>query len=110
MIKLINNFHELKIRFIYIIISFLFTFLISWIYRDQLLYLLIKPLYNFFKNQILIELKLFILTYITEIVLIYCKISFICSIQLIIPFIILQLILFIILKLKIIHWEYKLIH
>jgi sec-independent protein translocase protein TatC len=84
---------ELKIRLIYSFIMLLITVIVCYIYKEPIIYLLIKPLIN--TSQLDIK-QYFIFTNLIEIFIMYLKITFIISLYLIIPFILYQIWLFLI--------------
>lgn len=79
-----NYFFELRNRLIYIFLTVLFLTLLSFNYKEALLFFLVKP--SLFVYQT--NLPYFIYTNLTEIFLTYIKLSIIISIYIAIPFII----------------------
>ena len=68
---------EVKLRMLYLVFSFLITFLICYYYSFEILYLFVKPLLNYNKN--------FIFTDLTEAFYTTIKLNFIISILTLIP-------------------------
>ena len=95
MFSYFNNIHnylyffsEIKYRIFYIIISLLITFIVSYLYKEQLIYLLTHYLlYNMASHR-------FIFTKLTQILLTYIKFSIILSFFINVPFILLHALYF----------------
>lgn len=74
-------FKEIQIRFKYIILSLIFTTIISYFFKEQLIFFFTKHLlYNMLSHR-------FIFTELTKILLTYLKIVLVFSIFINIPFI-----------------------
>ena len=77
--KKLNNFpfliyiKEIKIRFFYIFISFIFTFICSYYYSKEYIYILVKPLLNKDLH------KIFICTDLIDLFLIHLKVCLFIS-------------------------------
>ena len=81
-------FFEIKLRVFYICISSFFTFIMCYLYKDQITYVLTNYLlYNMSSHR-------FIFTNLTQILITYLKISFLLSILINIPFILLHILYF----------------
>lgn len=78
---------ELKFRLLYILISILCCLFILFIYKEQLLYFIIKPSLIFLNPY-------FIYTQLSEVFWVFYKIIFFCSIISILPYLFIQIILF----------------
>lgn len=82
--KFINHFYVLSIRLIYVLIAIIFTFISTYYYSDALIYIFIKPfLIQMYAHR-------FIFTSLLEIFLTYLKFSFLISIVLSFPVLIIQ--------------------
>jgi len=86
-----NYFIEVKNRLIYILITFLIIALISFFYKESLLYFIVKSSVFKINN----ELPFFIYTNLTEVFITYIKLSVLTGIYLTVPFFIVQVWLFI---------------
>lgn len=69
----LNNFYELKLRFYYIVITAVITFLTCYFFCDNILYILTNSIFKYMKSQ------RFIYTNLIEIFYINVKISFIIT-------------------------------
>ena len=78
---------EIKIRLFYIFTMLVCTFITCYIFKEPIIYILIKPLLT-------ISTQYFIFTNLIEIFIMYLKILLIISLYLIIPFILYQIWLF----------------
>jgi sec-independent protein translocase protein TatC len=76
-----DHFDELKCRLSYILLSFLFTFLVCYIYSTELFYILTLPL---IKTQYMDN---FIYTNLVEIIYLYIKLALCSSVYLTLPLI-----------------------
>lgn len=86
-----NYFFEIKNRLIYILLTFLIIAFISFLYKESLLYFIVKSSIFKVKN----ELPFFIYTNLTEVFITYIKLSLLTGLYLTIPFLILQVWFFI---------------
>lgn len=82
-------FLEFKLRSLYILLNYLIVFYICYIYKQQLLYCLIKP-------SFILLIPSFIFTNLHEIFLVYYKLSLYISIIWLIPIILIHIFLFIV--------------
>lgn len=80
-------FNELKYRIFYCLLFFLCNFLILLLFSKEVLFLLVKPLLLINGND---NFTYFIFTNMTDIFFLYIQISFVISLFLSIPFILLQ--------------------
>lgn len=83
---------EIKFRVIYIIFSFISTFISAYIYSEQILKILATPLFYTYEIK---DLS-FIYTHLTEAFLSYLKISFFASLLFTFPIILIQIWMFLI--------------
>jgi len=84
---------ELKLRFIYIVISFIFNCFLFFNFSQELLFILIKPLLLINNNN---NFNYFIFTHMSDVLLVYIKIAVFFAIFCIIPVIFLQCLFFLI--------------
>ena len=96
-------FFEFKNRLIYIFTTWLFFFLICLFYKESLLYFLVKI--SLFQNSS--NYTYFIYTHLTEVFIAYIKISFIISLYLTFPIVVIHIFNFI--RPGLYHFEYKLL-
>ena len=61
MLSIVNHWYELKLRFLYLIFSFILTFVVSYFYSDILMYFYVLPFISKF------EQKRFIYTNLSEV-------------------------------------------
>ena len=80
---------EIKVRLFYILTMLVCTFITCYIFKEPIIYILIKPLLT-------ISTQYFIFTNLIEIFIMYLKILLIISLYLIIPFILYQIWLFLV--------------
>lgn len=90
---LIEHFNEIKLRILFIFICFLTSFVTSYLYSEELFYILSKPLIDAYSNKSpnLDDTNVrFIFTDISEAFLTYIRISIISSLILTAPYIVYQ--------------------
>ena len=89
----VDYFKELKLRFIYILISFIFNCFLFFNFSQELLFILIKPLLAINSDK---TFNYFIFTHMSDVLLVYIKIAFFFAIFCMIPVIFLQCLFFLI--------------
>ena len=83
--KILQYLYELKLSLLYIIILILFVFILNFYYFNEIIYILLKPLFNSFKLNNKYNNFYLIFTNLTDIFFIYIKIFFLISFYISIP-------------------------
>ena len=56
MLSIVNHWYELKLRFLYLIFSFILTFVVSYFYSDILMYFYVLPFISKFEQKIHLQI------------------------------------------------------